>query len=80
MPTRPYDDPDFRYPNDNRLNNVGSYNYPSQGEANKTSSQGEKGYYPNDNSGHYANSNRLSLTVVDTVNKEQPPNSNYKIP
>ena len=77
---RPYDDPDFRYPNDNRLNNVEAYNYPSQGEVVPPASVGEKGYYPNDNSGHYAKSNRLNISVVDTVGKEQPPNSNYKIP
>jgi hypothetical protein len=77
---KPYDNPDFRYPNDNRLSNVETYNYPSQGEVNETSSIGEKGFYPNDNSGYYGNSNRLNISVVDTVDKEQPPNSNYKIP
>ena len=76
----PSDSPDFRYPNDNRLNNVGTYNYPSQGEVNETSTKGNKGYYGNDNSGYYANSNREDISTIDTVNKEQPPNSNYKIP
>ena len=74
----PYDDPDFRYPNDNRLNNVGDYNNPSQGEVNHAKppeSVGKKGYFPNDNSGHFANSNRPTFTAVDTI--KHPPNSNY---
>ena len=65
---RPYDDPDFRYPNDNRLTNVAPYNYPSQGEVNQHSMvgvpeftepelradyRGRTGLHP----GYYANDN-----------------------
>ena len=66
-------DPNFRYSNDNRENNIGKYNYPSQQEIAINSKKGDKNYYPNDNGGHYANSNREYESLTD----KQPPNSNY---
>ncbi len=68
--------PNFRHPNDNRENNNNTQ-YPSQNSP--SSSQKGPNYYPNDNKGHYANSNRESLSKVDPANKKHPPNSNYKI-
>ena len=68
--------PNFRHPNDNRENN-NDPQYPSQNLP--STIQKGPGYYPNDNKGHYANSNRESLSKVDLVNKEQAPNSNFKI-
>jgi len=67
------ENPSFRYSNDNRQNNVGEYNYPSQQEINPTSKKGDRDYYPNDNGGYYANSNREYTSLTD----KQPPNSNY---
>ena len=66
--------PNFRYPNDNRLANVGVNIYPSQGMPDPTGTPGFGGYYPNDNSGHYPNSNR-QRAVVDTI--KHPPNANW---
>ena len=71
-------DPNFRYGNDNRDSNPGSFDYPSQQEVVPSAQKGDKGYYPNDNGGHYANSNRDDISTVDAINKKQPPNSNYK--
>ena len=70
------ENPSFRYSNDNRGNTPGSYDYPSQQEVIPASQKGEKGYYPNDNGGYYANSNRPSISTVDPINSKQPPNSN----
>ena len=71
--------PNFRYPNDNRDFTPGEFDYPSQQEIDRTAQKGDRTYYPNDNGGYYANSNRENISIVDPVNKEQPPNSNVKI-
>lgn len=67
-------DPNFRYPNDNRASSASYSAYPSQGEPPPGTAKGEISYYPNDNGGFYANSNRLNSTSSDA----QYPNSNYK--
>lgn len=72
-------DPDFRYSNDNRDSTPGEFDYPSQQEINPNAQKGDRLYYPNDNGGYYANSNREDISTVDPPNKKQPPNSNYKI-
>lgn len=72
-------DPNFRYPNDNRETNISKYSYPSQQEVDPLIKKGEKMYYPNDNGGYYANSNRVNINIVDPTNKKQTPNSNYQI-
>jgi hypothetical protein len=72
--------PNFRYSNDNRDSTPKPHDYPSQQEVNKTANKGDEGYYPNDNGGYYANSNRENISTVDPINKKQLPNSNYKIP
>lgn len=72
-------DPNFRYSNDNRDFFPGEFDYPSQQEINPSSIKGSRDYYPNDNRGYYANSNREDISTVDPINKEQPPNSNLKI-
>lgn len=72
--------PNFRYPNDNRDITPGKFDYPSQQEIDPLLKKGDKKYYPNDNGGYYANSNRNNISTVDPINKKQPPNSNYNIP
>ena len=72
--------PNFRYGNDNRNLTPKSHDYPSQQEIDENSKKGESNYYPNDNGGYYANSNRNNISTVEPINKKQPPNSNYKIP
>lgn len=72
--------PDFRYSNDNRALLAGTHNYPSQQKVSENSQKGDRDYYANDNGGHYANSNRQSLTSVEPLNKKQAPNSNHKTP
>lgn len=72
-------DRNFRYSNDNRDFTPGPFDYPSQQEVDPSAQKGERSYYPNDNRGYYANSNREDISVVDPINKEQPPNSNFKI-
>tara|TARA_B110000444_G_scaffold260155_1_gene306141 strand:- start:3975 stop:4235 length:261 start_codon:yes stop_codon:yes gene_type:complete len=72
--------PDFRYPNNNRDLPPGTLSYPSQQKVGENSQKGDRDYYANDNGGHYASSNRQSLTSVDPLNKKQAPNSNYKTP
>jgi hypothetical protein len=72
-------DPNFRYSNDNRDSTPGEFDYPSQQEVDPAAHKGSRTYYPNDNGGYYANSNRENLSIIDPVNKKQPPNSNYKI-
>lgn len=72
-------DPNFRYSNDNRDFTPGEFDYPSQQEIDRTAQKGDRSYYPNDNGGYYANSNREDISIVDPINKEQPPNSNVKI-
>ena len=72
-------DPNFRYPNDNRDSSPGDFDYPSQQEVDPSSQKGDRSYYPNDNGGYYANSNRDNISTIDPTNKKQPPNSNYKI-
>lgn len=72
-------DPNFRYSNDNRDFTPGEFDYPSQQEVNPSAQKGDRFYYPNDNGGYYANSNREDISTVDPVNKKQPPNSNVKI-
>lgn len=76
--SKPNEDPNFRYPNDNRESSPGQYDYPSQQKNDPSLQKGEKGYYGNDNKGDFANSNRPSLSTVDPADKIQPPNSNYK--
>jgi len=71
-------DPNFRYPNDNRTNSPEEWDYPSQQKINLTAKKGSRTYYPNDNRGYFANSNRDDISTVDPANKKQPPNSNYK--
>lgn len=71
-------DPIFRYPNDNRTNSPTEFDYPSQQQINPSAVKGDRSYYPNDNRGYYANSNRDDISTVDPANKKQPPNSNYK--
>ena len=72
-------DKNFRYSNDNRDLTPGEFDYPSQQEINPNALKGQPNYYPNDNGGHYANSNRPDISTVDEENKIQPPNSNHKI-
>lgn len=72
-------DPNFRYSNDNRDFTPGEFDYPSQQEIDRTAQKGDQSYYPNDNGGYYANSNREDISIVDPINKKQPPNSNVKI-
>ena len=67
-------DPHFRYPNDNREKDIQTYIYPSQNHPVPESTKGQAGYYPNDNSGQFANSNR-EYSIVDTI--KHPPNSNW---
>ena len=74
------EDPNFRYSNDNRDQTPGQYDYPSQQEVAPTADKGSREYYPNDNRGYYANSNRTDISKIDPPNKKQPPNSNYEIP
>lgn len=69
-------DPNFRYSNDNRDDSPGPYDYPSQQEVDPGAQKGARDYYPNDNRGYYANSNRPDISTVDPVNKKQSPNSN----
>lgn len=69
----------FRYSNDNRDFTPGEFDYPSQQEIDRTAQKGDRSYYPNDNGGYYANSNREDISTVDPINKKQPPNSNVKI-
>ena len=70
----------FRYSNDNRSLTPKDHNYPSQNQIPDDLKKGEIGYYPNDNVGSFPNSNRPNTSHVDEKNKEQPPNSNYRIP
>lgn len=70
------EDSNFRYSNDNRDSNSGNFDYPSQQEINPAATKGARDYYPNDNRGYYANSNRTDISTIDPVNKKQPPNSN----
>ena len=72
-------DPNFRYSNDNRDNTPSENDYPSQSEVNSSANKGDRDYYANDNGRHYANSNRPNISTIDSENKKQPPNSNYKI-
>jgi len=72
-------DSNFRYSNDNRDFTPGQFDYPSQQEINPSAIKGSRDYYPNDNGGYYANSNREDISTIDPVNKKQPPNSNFKI-
>jgi len=72
-------DKNFRYSNDNRDFTPGEFDYPSQQEIDRTAQKGDRSYYPNDNGGYYANSNREDISTVDPINKKQPPNSNVKI-
>jgi len=69
----------FRYSNDNRDSTPGEFDYPSQQEINPNAIKGARDYYPNDNRGYYPNSNRPDISIVDPVNKKQPPNSNRKV-
>jgi hypothetical protein len=71
--------PSFRYSNDNRESAPLEHEYPSQQSINQSAKKGEDNYYPNDNGGYYANSNRPSISTIDQTNKKQSPNSNYKI-
>jgi hypothetical protein len=71
--------PNFRYPNDNRDASPSNFDYPSQQEVDSSAQKGDRTYYPNDNQGYYANSNREDISTIDLTNKKQPPNSNYKI-
>jgi hypothetical protein len=73
------DDPNFRYPNDNREISFDQFDYPSQQKVDPLAKKGQEGYYGNDNGGFYANSNREDISTIDHTNKKQPPNSNYKI-
>lgn len=73
------EDSNFRYSNDNRDFTPGQFDYPSQQEVNPSAIKGARDFYPNDNGGYYANSNREDISIVDPVNKKQPPNSNVKI-
>lgn len=73
------EDSSFRYSNDNRDFTPGQFDYPSQQEINPSAIKGARDYYPNDNGGYYANSNREDISIIDPVNKKQPPNSNFKI-
>lgn len=66
---------DFRYPNDNRLNSDAN-EYSSQNPP--SSNQKGPNYYPNDNKGHYSNTNRESISKVDPTNKIHAPNSNVR--
>jgi len=66
---------DFRYPNDNRLNSDAN-EYSSQNPP--SSNQKGPNYYPNDNKGHYSNTNRESISKVDPTNKTHSPNSNVR--
>jgi hypothetical protein len=69
--------PSFRYSNDNRdLADSVLTVYPSQQTISPTSTKGQRNYYPNDNGGYYANSNRSNLSVVDPGNNTQYPNQN----
>lgn len=86
----PYDDPSYRYPNDNRPagSDLEQYNYPSQGlneglMGTPATNKGHEGYYPNDNrtrvggaQGYYPNDNRPDPNSVDS----HYPNSNYITP
>ena len=72
-------DPNFRYSNDNRDASPGLHDYPSQQEVEPSAQKGDREYYPNDNRGYYANSNRTDISIIDPENKKQPPNSNYQI-
>ena len=78
-------DENFRYGNDNRdldgVNNPELFDFglPSQNMPPLGIKKGFLGYYPNDNGGYYANSNRPDTSFVDEKNKIQPPNSNFKI-
>lgn len=75
-------DPNFRYSNDNRELNAANnphlfdFSLPSQNMPPLGIKKGSSGYYPNDNGGYYANSNRDDISTVDPVNNKQPPNSN----
>jgi len=73
------ENPNFRYSNDNRDSTPQANSYPSQQEVGADSNKGDRDYYPNDNGGYYANSNRENISTIDPTNKKQPPNSNYKI-
>jgi hypothetical protein len=73
------ENPNFRYSNDNRDSTPQANSYPSQQEVDADSNKGDRDYYPNDNGGYYANSNRENISTIDPTNKKQPPNSNYKI-
>lgn len=53
--------PNFRYSNDNRELSASSIDYPSQQKIDPSAKKGEKNYYPNDNKGQYANSNRVLI-------------------
>lgn len=72
-------DSNFRYGNDNRSLTPKDHEYPSQNQIPNNVQKGQIGYYPNDNAGSFPNSNRPNISHVDPVNKEQSPNSNYKI-
>ena len=66
----------FRYSNDNRELDYGSYDYPSQQSIDPSAQKGGRHFYPNDNGGHYPNSNRLDISFVDPSPKKQSPNTN----
>jgi len=66
----------FRYSNDNRELDYGSYDYPSQQSIDPSTQKGDRHFYPNDNGGHYPNSNRLDISFVDPSPKKQSPNTN----
>lgn len=68
--------PNFRYSNDNRDGTPGEFDYPSQQEINPNALKGEPNYYPNDNGGYYANSNRNDISTIDEEKNKQHPNQN----
>lgn len=71
------ENPSFRYSNDNRdLADSVFIAYPSQQTITPTSTKGQRNFYSNDNGGYYANSNRSSLSKVDSDSNIQYPNQN----
>ena len=66
----------FRYSNDNRELDHTNYDYPSQQSIDPSAQKGDRHFYPNDNGGYYANSNRLDISFVDPSPKKQSPNTN----
>jgi hypothetical protein len=66
----------FRYPNDNRELDFTEHDYPSQQSIDPFAQKGERQFYPNDNGGHYPNSNRINIDYIDPESNTQSPNSN----